>query len=367
MKNFDPFLWITAPIIDAVSSIVRGNIFHDFHSMRDIIFDQRDAFRGTELRSRLVQNVRDALMTTGFVGFTGLRFLSPDLLYRAKEKGNQLFALSDTEKEALVRPELGKQRGMTLSYGETAVGALAGDNKEFWHMGRVYAPTDPMSLDCGTNVAVPSVPGFDETMAELYAAFDAELDLTLELFSEALGLPTRYLSDLSAGGDDVLRDLHYLPFTGNAPEHADWGGAHTDIDFVSGLASDDENGLELQMLNGTWIPVRIPKDGFMVNVGDMLQGMTGGRFRSTVHRVRRQEDPSKHRRSTVYFKHPRRERMLEMLALNETVFGAVTIPWETVCEGYALFDRLIENHQYIGVNPYTKTGRDPSVPPLVQR
>lgn len=338
------------------------------------ILDQREALSGDRSRAKVVADIRSLLMTPGpgFVGFTGLQFLTPELLAHAKDRGDAMFALSPDRKESLVRRESGGQRGLNLAYSETAAGAAVPDNKEYWHHGRILQPDDPMYLDCGDNVRVPEVPGFDDAMDALYSAFDAELDLTLELFSESLGLPTRFLSDLSAGGDDLMRDLHYLPFEADAPEGAVWGGEHTDIDFVSAVTTGVVDGeefdetLELRQLDGTWTRVRVPRDGFMVNVGDMLQGITGGRYRSTPHRVGKPKDPRKRRRSTVFFKHPRREVMLIMLTLDAS-FGKVLIPWETVCEGYALFNRLIENGQYQGKNPYLKLRRDPSVPPLARR
>jgi isopenicillin N synthase-like dioxygenase len=62
-------------------------------------------------------------------------------------------------------------------------------------------------------------------------------------------------------------------------------GEHTDYGVLTMLEQDDAGGLEVKGPRG-WIDAP-PLDGALVcNIGDMLDRMTGGLYRSTAHRVR---------------------------------------------------------------------------------
>jgi isopenicillin N synthase-like dioxygenase len=62
-------------------------------------------------------------------------------------------------------------------------------------------------------------------------------------------------------------------------------GAHTDYGVLTLLMQDDRGGLEVHSPSG-WIAVPPEPDVLVCNIGDMLEKMTGGAYRSTPHRVR---------------------------------------------------------------------------------
>src|SRR3984957_19373628 len=64
-----------------------------------------------------------------------------------------------------------------------------------------------------------------------------------------------------------------------------WGvGEHTDYGLLTLLAQDDVGGLQVKTAQG-WIEAPPLSDTLVCNIGDMLDRLTGGYYRSTPHRV----------------------------------------------------------------------------------
>jgi len=80
-------------------------------------------------------------------------------------------------------------------------------------------------------------------------------------------------------------------------------GAHTDYGSLTILLPQpDTSGLQLK-LNGKWIDVPTIKDTFVINIGDLMELWTGGRWISTLHRVvAKPNQPG--RKSLAFFHQP---------------------------------------------------------------
>ena len=63
-----------------------------------------------------------------------------------------------------------------------------------------------------------------------------------------------------------------------------------------------DKGLEVQTVDNKWINVDPIPNTFIINIGDILEKMTKGLYKSTPHRVRNLED--RHRYSIPYFYDP---------------------------------------------------------------
>lgn len=82
----------------------------------------------------------------------------------------------------------------------------------------------------------------------------------------------------------LFRLFHYPAPT--ADQAGAWGvGEHTDYGLLTLLKQDDCGGLEVKTSQG-WLSVPPAPRTFVCNLGDMLDRLTGGRYRSTPHRVR---------------------------------------------------------------------------------
>ena len=102
--------------------------------------------------------------------------------------------------------------------------------------------------------------------------------------SIGLGLDETWFDEhLTAEPLVLFRIFHYPPLD-RVDER--WSvGEHTDYGLITILAQDASGGLEVRGPDG-WIAAPPVDDAFVVNLGDMLERMTGGRYRSTPHRVR---------------------------------------------------------------------------------
>ena len=99
-----------------------------------------------------------------------------------------------------------------------------------------------------------------------------------------LGIDDQWFArHLTADPTVLFRVFHYPP--GEVAETS-WGvGEHTDYGLVTLLAQDHHGGLQVRS-GGGWLDVPADPYAFVVNIGDMLERLTAGRYRSTPHRVR---------------------------------------------------------------------------------
>jgi isopenicillin N synthase-like dioxygenase len=98
----------------------------------------------------------------------------------------------------------------------------------------------------------------------------------------SLGLDAQYFRRTYTARPTLLFRIFEYP--ANAGEG--WGvGEHTDYGLLTLLAQDDNGGLQVKAPNG-WIEAPPIADTIVCNIGDMLDRLTGGLYRSTPHRVR---------------------------------------------------------------------------------
>ncbi|KAI3989719.1 hypothetical protein MKX01_009211 [Papaver californicum] len=109
---------------------------------------------------------------------------------------------------------------------------------------------------------------------------------------------SRLLED--EGSDSIFRLNHYPPCP--IKEDMVGFGEHTDPQIISVLRSNNITGLQIADKHGSWIPVPPDQNSFFINVGDSLQVMSNGRFKSVKHRVI--QNSKKSRVSMIYFGGP---------------------------------------------------------------
>ena len=278
------------------------------------VVDLADFISGDEqFKNQFVTELGKAYEETGFVAVKN-HGISDELIARLYAEVQQFFSLPVAIKEKYQKPELAGQRGYTTFGTEHAKGFDAPDLKEFFQFGQVPDDTIQNKELYPDNVEVAEVPLFTPAMLEAYKAFEnagIELLRAIALF---LDLDEHYFDEYVHNGNSILRAIYYPAIT-SEPKSAIRAEQHEDINLITLLVGASADGLQIQTMNGDWVPVTSLPEQIVVNVGDMLQRLTNNRLRSTTHRV--VNPPKEHwdtpRYSIPFFLHPRSDMSLACL------------------------------------------------------
>ena len=132
----------------------------------------------------------------------------------------------------------------------------------------------------------PNVDGFRETVLEYLRRMTALGHTLMRGISLSLGFDGELLNgQLTSDPIILFRIFHYPPLEGAAAESMWSVGEHTDYGLLTILKQDDSGGLQVKS-RGEWIEATPIPGTFVCNIGDMLDRITGGHYRSTPHRVR---------------------------------------------------------------------------------
>ena len=126
----------------------------------------------------------------------------------------------------------------------------------------------------------------------------------------------------------MFRIFNYPPDTAPLDLKPRWGvGEHTDYGVLTILKQDDSGGLEVKGRSG-WMEALPIASTFVCNLGDMLDRMTGGWYRSTPHRVRNPTD--RDRLSCPFFFDPNFYAKVQPIDLSRVVKDNEHERWDGV-------------------------------------
>ena len=106
------------------------------------------------------------------------------------------------------------------------------------------------------------------------------------------------------GNYTALRCLYYPPVPENITKKVTRLGEHSDYGSITLLFQDDVGGLQVQTASGEYMEAAPIEGTMLVNIGDALQFWTGGKLKSTKHKVDLPPNPTgckSVRRSIAYF------------------------------------------------------------------
>jgi isopenicillin N synthase-like dioxygenase len=238
-------------------------------------------------RAQVAGAIRAACEAHGFFYLTGHR-IADGVLADLEAESRAFFARPTPEKMAISMDHGGRAwRGYFPVGGELTSGRP--DLKEGLYLGEDLPPDDPRTgLPMhGANLWPGDQPGLKAAATAYMDAATRAAAALMEGVSLALGLPADWFAQAYTARPTILFRIFHYPATG--PAGTDWTrswgvGEHTDYGLLTLLAQDEHGGLQVKTPDG-WIDAPPVPGALVCNIGDMLERLTGGRFRSTPHRV----------------------------------------------------------------------------------
>jgi isopenicillin N synthase-like dioxygenase len=160
------------------------------------------------------------------------------------------------------------------------------------------------------------LPGFREAVTSFLARVGVLADELMEVLAVGLGLAPSTFRE--AFGERPLSLAKLISYPPTPPGEAGVN-SHHDAGFLTLLLQHRVSGLQALNPDGEWIDVPPTRGAFVVNLGEMLQSMTGNYLVATTHRVISPEP----RFSAAYFHGPDLRASLAPLELDQRFADAV--------------------------------------------
>jgi isopenicillin N synthase-like dioxygenase len=241
---------------------------------------------GESGRNRVAALLDRAASEFGFFYVTG-HAVDPALIRSVLELSRRFFAQSAETKQRIHMSRGGRAwRGYFPLGGELTSGRP--DLKEGIYFGEELGDHDARVLAGlplhGRNL-FPDVPGFRESVLRYLSALtDLSQDL-MSVIARGLGVGDSYFADRYTREPTILfRIFHYPAAPADAEPDLRGVGEHTDYGLLTLLYQDEVGGLQVKH-GASWLDVPSIANSFVVNVGDMLERLTAGRYTSALHRV----------------------------------------------------------------------------------
>jgi len=245
-------------------------------------------FRGTPVeREAFLADLRHAAHDVGFLYVVG-HGVEQKIVDDVFAAAAAFFALPLEQRQAIDNLTSPQFRGYTRVGHEHTNGRP--DRREQLDIGverpaLEVGPDDPAYLRLiGPNQWPEGQPELKRAVLAHQDAAERVSKEVLGAFAVALGQDEHYFEQWF--DDESHNHLKVIRYPGRGDEPDDQGvGAHKDYGFLALLVQDDFGGLQVQSLDGQWLDAAPLAGSFVLNIGEMLEVMTQGYLRATVHRV----------------------------------------------------------------------------------
>ena len=245
------------------------------------LFDRGDA----PGRAAVAEAIRDACEAHGFFYLVGHQ-IPPELFDGLEAESRRFFSLPLAAKEQIAMSRGGRAWRGWFPLGDELTSGQP-DLKEGLYLGTELGPDHPRVRARlpmhGANLWPAEQPELKPAVLAYMAAATQAAAVLMEGVSLRLGLDADWFGRTYLAEPTVLFRIFHYPAGG---AEGAWGvGEHTDYGLLTLLAQDRHGGLQVKTPGG-WIEAPPIEGALVCNIGDMLERLTGGRFRSTPHRVR---------------------------------------------------------------------------------
>jgi isopenicillin N synthase-like dioxygenase len=250
------------------------------------IIDIEPLVVGGEETQSVANEISEACREHGFFYIVGHQ-VDEDLQSELEQLSREFFAQALNQKLA-IRMELGGRawRGYFPVGREMTSGRP--DQKEGIYFGAELPNDHPMVLSKvplhGPNL-FPVTPDMRQCVLEYIDAMTRLGHVLMKGISLSLGLAASYFADRYTSDPLVLFRIFHYPSLAPGAKDAWSVGEHTDYGLLTILRQDNTGGLQIKS-GSRWIDAPPVKGSFVCNIGDKLDRMTGGTYRSTPHRLR---------------------------------------------------------------------------------
>lgn len=235
-------------------------------------------------RTATAEAIGAACRDLGFF-YASSHAISPETIAALDEASHRFFALPLAEKMKVAMAKGGRAWRGFFPIGDELTSGKP-DIKEGVYFGEELGADDPrvkagLPLH-GANQFPDAVPELQPAVTAFMRDAEASAHAIMEGIALSLGLDAQYFRRTYTTNPTLLFRIFHYP----ASDAEGWGvGEHTDYGLLTLLAQDDNGGLQVKTPHG-WIDAPPILDTLVCNIGDMLDRLTGGVYRSTPHRVR---------------------------------------------------------------------------------
>lgn len=130
----------------------------------------------------------------------------------------------------------------------------------------------------------PDHPNFKTIVSQYYGHLRTISEQIFSAFALALGVKENFFADKINDAPSQLRLIHY-PYNPDIKD-AEGIGAHTDYECFT-LLLPTAPGLQVLNKAGEWIDIPLIENTLVMNIGDMMEILSNGKYLTTKHRVKK--------------------------------------------------------------------------------